>query len=125
MRLLIVDDEPSVLAAISAMIKALRPDWHAEYVTDADEALRRLHGQRYDVVLTDLQMPKLDGISMIQQAKLPFTSVVFLTGYKERYASAAWRLGAFAVLDKPVHKDLLIKTLEAANVCRGTTLTSP
>ncbi|HZS12630.1 MAG TPA: response regulator [Nitrospirales bacterium] len=116
MKLLVIDDDQSVLAVIAEMIRTSRPDWEAHYVGDSADALNRLITQHYDLVLSDLHMPNLDGISMIRQAKdlLPRTPIVFLTGYKDRYAEAAWDLGAFAVLDKPIHVELLIETLEAA-----------
>jgi len=116
MKLLVIDDDQSVLAIISEMILTMRPQWTADCVSDSAEALQRLITGHYDLILSDLHMPKLDGISMIRQAKalLPRTPLVFLTGYKDRYAEAAWDLGAFAVLDKPIHMDLLIETLDAA-----------
>jgi DNA-binding NtrC family response regulator len=122
MRLLVVDNEISILASIRAMLRAKRPDWTVEYVDDSAEALNRLIRNNYDVVLSDLHMPKLDGITMIRQAQgvLPNTPLVFVTGYKDRYAAAAWDLGAFAVLDKPIQVDLLIATLEAALASRST-----
>ena len=116
MKILVVDDDQTVLAVIADMIRTMRPDWEAHYVSDSAEALNHLITRHYDLVLSDLHMPNLDGISMIRQAKdhLPHTPIIFLTGYKDRYAEAAWDLGAFAVLDKPIQVELLIETLEAA-----------
>jgi CheY-like chemotaxis protein len=111
MRLLVLDDDGSVLASIRAMLCARRPDWRVHYADDSAKALNRLIHTSYDVLLSDLHMPKLDGITMIRQAQamLPGTPLVFLTGYKDRYAAAAWDLGAFVVLDKPIRLDLLIE----------------
>ena len=121
MRVLVVDDDRNVLATISAMIQAERPGWTVDCVGDSYEALKRLNDLPYDVILSDLHMPQLDGISLLKQvrAMLSFMPVVFLTGYKDRYAAAAWELGAFAVLDKPVEMDLLIQSLEAAVLQRA------
>jgi DNA-binding NtrC family response regulator len=121
MRLLVFDNEISILASIRAMLRAKRPEWDVRYVADSAEALNRLIHENYDVVLSDLHMPKLDGITMIRQAQavMPNTPLVFVTGYKDRYAAAAWDLGAFAVLDKPIQVDLLITTLEAAFASRS------
>ena len=116
MRILAVDDDRSVLTAVAAMIRARRPEWSADCVDDAAEALTRLSQQVYDVILSDLHMPHLDGIHMLRRVKAlkPSTPCVFLTGYKDRYAQAAWEAGAYAVLDKPIQIDLLIASLEAA-----------
>ena len=116
MKLLVVDDDRSVLAALATMMRVRRPHWSAEYVCDPHEALQKLITQKYDAVLSDLHMPHLDGVSMLRQArKLPSqTPFVFLSGYSAQYAAAAWDSGAFAIIDKPIPMTLLLETLDAA-----------
>src|SRR5215217_8955206 len=119
-RLLVIDDDANVLASLEVAIRTRRSDWHADFLLDCADIVCRLREHRYDVILSDIQMPTMNGISLLKKVKAvePLLPVVFLTGYSDRYASAAWELGAFAVLDKPVNLDLLIETLEAAALCR-------
>ena len=119
-RLLAIDDDVNVLRSIEMAIRLRRPEWHADFMLDCGDIVGRLANHPYDVILSDIQMPTMNGISLLQQVKSidSLIPVVFLTGYSNRYAAAAWDLGAFAVLDKPVDLNLLFETLEAAALCR-------
>lgn len=83
-RILVVDDEPEVGAALAALLAL---DGHeADLATDGRQALERLDATReYDVILTDLKMPHLDGpglyraIARSRPQLLP--RVAFMTGY--------------------------------------------
>ncbi|HZS11139.1 MAG TPA: response regulator [Nitrospirales bacterium] len=120
LRLLVIDDDVNVLRSIEIAIRTRRPDWRVDFTLDCADLLTLIVKNHYDVILSDIKMPTLSGISLLQQVKTvaPMTPVVFLTGYSQRYASAAWELGAFAVLDKPVDLNLLFETLDAAALCR-------
>ncbi len=67
MRILVVEDDPAVR---EVTIDALRNHgWEAEGASDGLEALRRLQHQGFDVVVTDLQMPHLDGFALLQEVR--------------------------------------------------------
>ena len=115
-RVLVIDDDVAVLGAVRSMIEALRPQWCVDYVYDSHDAVRRLRGGRYDVILSDIHMPGLDPASVLTQAQSasPSIPVVLFSGYRDRYAKTGRALGAVAVLGKPIDIDTLITTLEAA-----------
>jgi DNA-binding NtrC family response regulator len=121
-RLVIIDDDIGVLKSINIAIRTRRPHWHADTLLHCVNIRGRMAAHHYDVVLSDIQMPGMSGIALLPAVKIvaPMTPVVFLTGYSDRHAAAAWDLGAFAVLDKPVDLNLLFETLEAAARCRVT-----
>lgn len=120
MRILVIDDEASILKTIELAVRVRRPDWQIDPILDPTELLDKLKTHQYDVILSDIQMPQINGLTVLQQVKAaaPLTPVVFLTGYRQRYAAVAWELGAFGILDKPVDVNLLLETLEAAALCR-------
>ena len=120
MRILIIDDDITVLKALELAIRTRRPHWEADVLLDPTGLQDRLIQAKYDVVLSDISMPQVNGMTVLRRVKaiVPLTPVVFLTGYRDRYAAAAWELGAFGVLDKPVDINLLFETLEAAALCR-------
>ncbi|MDX1383515.1 MAG: sigma-54 dependent transcriptional regulator [Thermoanaerobaculia bacterium] len=102
-RVLVVDDEEGVR---SFLAEALASAGH-EVATAADgaEAASRLERESYQLVVTDLRMPGLDGIALLRKvrAELPETEVVVLTAHGSvDGAVEAMRLGAFDYLQKPL-----------------------
>jgi DNA-binding NtrC family response regulator len=108
--ILIVDDE--VLLG-DALRRALVLDGHAaSYCSDAEEALRVLRSRPFDVLLTDLVMPGIDGIEVLRRAKRirPSCEVVVMTAFATvDTARAALKRGAVDYLTKPfsVEQELL------------------
>ncbi len=67
LRVLLVDDSPIARATESALVKAL--GHQVEEAQDGEEALTKLNSQTYDLILTDVQMPKLDGFALTRRLK--------------------------------------------------------
>ncbi|MEI7025715.1 response regulator [Paenibacillus sp. y28] len=71
---------------------------------NGEEGLQMIRSVKPDIVLTDIRMPKVDGLDMMRlmQAESPKTKVIFMSGYTEfNYAQQAIRLGAFDYILKP------------------------
>lgn len=66
-RILFVDDEPNVLAGLRRMLYPLRNEWDMTFVSGGAEALRRLAESPYDVLVTDVRMPGMSGIELLEQ----------------------------------------------------------
>ncbi len=102
-RILVVDDEPGLRAFLKG---ALAPVGHiVDAVGDGDDALVALSRQAYDLVLTDLRMPRMDGVSLLRVIKRdqPEVEVVVLTAWGNvEGAVEAMRAGAFDYLQKPI-----------------------
>jgi len=82
--LLVVDDDPAMLRLLEAKLKdAIEPGFDATFVADPAEALERLQQGGVDVLLTDLEMPGIGGISLTKQAKQrnAWTQIILLTGH--------------------------------------------
>jgi DNA-binding NtrC family response regulator len=102
-RVLIVDDEPDVVANWSRVLE--RDRYVCLTATDGERALALLESERPDVVLTDLQMPRVDGMAILQRAVEmdPDVVVVVITGHGTvQSAVEAMRVGAFDYLLKPL-----------------------
>ena len=111
-RLLVVDDEDVVLRAVR---KALRKDdLDIETVHSGVEALERLAARRFDMVITDLMMPGMNGIELlkrINELQLE-TQTIMLTGYPTvKTALLAKRLGATEYVIKPFTRQELRSAL--------------
>ncbi len=114
LRILIVDDEPSVLLETAASLKR-----HYEPLTavSAEEAERILAQQRVDLLLTDLKLPGKDGLALLELAKAanPDLPVVVMSGHGSiEEAVKAIRLGAADFVEKPFGPDRLQVTVERA-----------
>lgn len=112
-RLLVVDDEPAMRQL------CLRALDHFE-ITPADDgqaALKRLGEERFDVVLTDVNMPKLDGLELLQAVKQadPSQLVILITGYSDKETVLrALKAGADDFISKPVNLLQLRTTINKA-----------
>jgi two-component system response regulator HydG len=114
-RVLIVDDERSLCELLDACLRkvGLEVVWH----TSADEALQRLRGEDFDVVITDLNMKGMNGIALCERivANRPDVAVVVLTAFGSlETAVAAIRAGAYDFLTKPVENEVLRMTIARA-----------
>ena len=108
-KVLVVDDQRN-MRATTAMI--LREAGHAvEEAEDGTAALRRVADEAFDVVLTDLRMPEVDGMDVLRGAQrlAPETQVIVMTAYGTiESAVEAIRRGAYDFLAKPFKEDELL-----------------
>jgi len=112
---LIVDDEPAVREGLSIMI-----DWNAcgfqvlDTARNGRDALDKLETDPYDLVITDVRMPVLGGIELVQEIRKrkPDMIVMIISGYGEfAYAQRAIEYGVRAYLLKPVKRDDLMMNI--------------
>ena len=110
LRVLIVDDEPAQRSGLAAMVSA----WGmtAETASDGNEALEALSRNGADVILTDLNMPGMDGFGFLERLRemgdMPPTIVLTAYGNVETAVRTVHELGAYWFLEKPIQP----KTLE-------------
>lgn len=117
MKLLIVDDD----ASIRTMLLKIASGWGYEIdeCSSAEAALIRLEKTRYNVVLTDIKMGKMDGIAFAEKLRqtMPSTAVIIMTGSPSvKTAKQSHEMGAIYYLQKPLDIDTLGETLRIAAV---------
>lgn len=101
-RILVVDDEPVVIRSCERVLQA--EGFEVEGVLGGREAILKMEQNNYDLVLTDLKMPVVDGITLIKwiRKSRPETGVVVITGYpSQETIKAALELGIIDYLPKP------------------------
>jgi CheY-like chemotaxis protein len=117
-RVLIVDDEADVRKTLTDILRAMRyaEPLEIEAVPDGREGLDAVVRQRPDVVLLDLQMPRMDGLALLKQIREiePRLPVIVISATQEnKMSSEALRHGAVAYLPKPFdprHVEMLATT---------------
>lgn len=115
-RLVIIDDETIVVKGITALIA--RFDLDAEVVGSAGNGIdgcEVIREQAPDVVITDIQMPGMDGLTLIEQMHPEFPDAYFvvISGYRDFvYAQRAIRLDVMDYLEKPITKEKIQELLD-------------
>ena len=113
-RVLVVDDEPSVLLETSASLKR---DYDVLTASNADDAERILAKERVQLLITDLRLPGRDGLALLENAKTthPDLPVIVISGHGTiEEAVKAIRMGAADFVEKPFGPDRLHVTVERA-----------
>jgi len=116
LEILVVDDEQIVLDSIKKHLRKEK-NYVVTGVLSVQEALILMHGKKYDIILTDLMMPKTDGLEFMQLAKAdhPKLPVIMITGYATiNTALKATQLGAFDYIAKPFSKTELLNVIRRA-----------
>ncbi len=117
--LLIVDDSPSMHLLVKAMLKGT--SWNPESANSGEEALARLKDRSYDVILTDIVMPQMDGLSLLRRIGEihPDASVLVMTSESrpDRIVGSI-RGHAFGYLSKPFSREQLTDALSDARAAR-------
>ena len=113
--ILVIDDSRAVRENLSELLTA--EGYDVDSCADGREALQVLQEHIYDVVLTDLSMPEVDGMAVLSYLAehFPETSCIIITGYGTiKTAVAAMRLGAYDYLCKPVETQEILMVIERA-----------
>ncbi|RSK25614.1 response regulator [Bacillus sp. HMF5848] len=114
-KLLIVDDESKIRLGIQAMVNREFANYFNTFVAeDGVEALDVLHANHIDILITDIKMPRMDGISLIEnlQDMEQLPALIILSGHDDfSYAKAAIKNRVKDYLLKPVNRKELFQTL--------------
>jgi DNA-binding NtrC family response regulator len=114
-KILVVDDEDIVRTSCS---RTLSPEgYDVRLAKNGAEGLKMASEERFDLVLTDLKMPDMDGIEVLRIIKeqWPETAVIIVTGYQTvDTAVKAIKLGAYDYIEKPFTPDALITAVREA-----------
>lgn len=112
-RILFVDDEPNVLGGLQRMLRPRRAEWEMVFVNSGAEALGALAAQPFDAIVTDVRMPEMDGIELLEHVQNHFPKMIriVLSGYFEREAALQAAGVAHQYLAKPCDPARLHETI--------------
>ncbi|MCA1917787.1 MAG: response regulator [Flavobacterium piscis] len=114
-KILIVDDESTICDSVSKILS--RKGFKVENSLSADEALEKIKGNNFDLVITDIMMPKTSGLELLELVKkhYPEIDVLVITGYASiESAVKATKLGALDYIPKPFTPDELVSRIQKA-----------
>ena len=116
-RILIVEDSPTMRALVTVALEGLSTAVKITEAVNGFEALRVLHGERFDLIVTDINMPDINGLELVSFVKNsgPYRSiplVIISTESSERDRAKGLALGAEAYLVKPFDPEALRQIAE-------------
>ncbi|MCF8106461.1 MAG: HDOD domain-containing protein [Desulfohalobiaceae bacterium] len=84
-RILFVDDDPNVLRGLKRMLRSMRHEWDMVFVESGNAALEIMAAHGFDVVLTDMRMPEMNGVELLEEVRTrhPETVRMVLSGYSD------------------------------------------
>ena len=122
MRVLLADDDSSVRRVLEFKLK--QRGLEVATASDGQEALDKLKQQSFDLLLSDIRMPKVDGIELLEQASQlrPGLKVILITAHATvSQAVQAVKLGAFDYITKPFEdEELFVSAGDVATSAVGT-----
>lgn len=117
---LVVDDAKSTLRAMDAILQ--REGYQVYTAASGEEALRQFHDHEVDLLLTDVKMPNMDGLTLLRHVKAEDAglAVVMMSGHRDvGVAVKAMQEGAFDYLMKPLSKDDVLRSVQKALAMRA------
>ncbi len=116
-RILIVEDSPTMRALVTVALEGLSTAVKITEAVSGFEALRVLHGERFDLIVTDINMPDINGLELVSFVKNsePYRSiplVIISTESSQRDRAKGLGLGAEAYLVKPFEPEALRQIVE-------------
>lgn len=113
--ILVVDDEPSIRRTLREILEY--EDFDVEEAVDGEEALQKMRGAQYDLVMLDVKMPKRDGMEVLEVAhgEMPEVPIIMISGHGTiETAVEATKLGAFDFIEKPPDLNRMLLTIRNA-----------
>lgn len=118
-RILVVDDEESVLFVLNGALARVNDEYRLEVerATDGEEALAKVLDGQFDLLITDIRLPGIDGLELTEQVRResPATDVIWITAYGcQKLREHAARLKVYTCLDKPLEIGVIRQAVRAA-----------
>jgi len=114
-RVVFVDDDLNLCKAVSRSLE--RQGLRVRYFTNGCDCLKDLSSNHCDLLITDVRMPGMDGITLLRQVKdsYPWVAVLVVTGYGDiPSAKKAFKSGADDFIEKPLTTENLMSAIESA-----------
>jgi HD-like signal output (HDOD) protein/CheY-like chemotaxis protein len=119
-RILFVDDEPKILEGLRRMLRGMRSTWEMVFVDNASQALQALAAERFDIIVSDMRMPLMNGAQLLEQVRnlYPHTVRIILSGHSDQELIMKSVGLVHQYLAKPCDAEKLQKVLQRAATLR-------
>lgn len=127
-RILFVDDDPNILMGLQRGLYSMREEWDMNFVNSGDAALAILEQETVEVVVSDMRMPAMTGLDLLNtvQDRFPQTVRILLSGDSDRQSILTSMARAHQYLSKPFDvqqlRALLMQTIAQGDLLHNTTI---
>lgn len=113
-KIMFVDDEPAILDGLRRNLKRMDGEWEMHFLPSGREALQRLQGTQFDAIVTDVRMPEMDGVELLEEVskRYPHMLRMVLTGHSDRRELLQSGTLAHQYLMKPTDADFLSSVIK-------------
>jgi len=119
-KILFVDDETNLLAGLQRMLRSMRNEWQMAFAPGGHEALEILRSDSFDVIVTDMRMPGMDGCRLLNEVKERYPEIVriILSGHSDKEEVLKSIGPVHQYLSKPCDAEVLKSTIARACAMR-------
>ncbi|WP_454063795.1 response regulator [Candidatus Nitrospira salsa] len=112
-RILFVDDDSNILQGLRRMLRSMREEWNIDFANNGQDALERLAQEPYDVIISDVKMPGMDGVQLLTEVRTQYPHItrLLLTGQAEEETILKAVGPAHQFLSKPCDAEVLKTTI--------------
>ena len=116
MRVMFVDDEPNILSGLRRILRPMKDEWAMVFAESGTEALEQLDENNFDVIVSDMKMPGMDGAVFLSEVKdrYPEAIRIALSGQTDSHMIYRCVEHAHQYMSKPCEVDVLIATVKRA-----------
>lgn len=111
--IMFVDDELNILQGLRRQLRSLRGEWDMCFIDNGHEVLKQLESQHFDVIVSDMRMPEMDGAELLSKIKQLYPHMVrlVLSGYSDQDMTLRAAESAHRYISKPCDPEELRSTV--------------
>ncbi|HED11361.1 MAG TPA: response regulator [Caldithrix abyssi] len=113
-KILFVDDDPNMHRMVELFLRSAGVE--LVFAGNGRSAIKHMENHTFDIIFSDIQMPEMDGIALLQylKEKGDTTPFIIISAFgQENMAGKALELGARAIVNKPFDRETLLKKIES------------
>lgn len=114
--ILFVDDDQNIIHGLKRMLYTKRREWKLLFASNGNEAINIISEQHVDIIVSDMRMPKMNGIELLNYIKVHYPHIIriILSGYSDKEMILRSATTVHQFLAKPCDADTLIQTINKA-----------
>jgi len=121
LNVLFVDDEINVLNGLKRTLRSMKDEWNMEFADSGEEALVMLGTSKFDVIVSDIRMPGMDGVQLLTKVKSEYPNIIrlALSGHAETEMELECTKAAHQFLAKPADTETIRTAINRSAILKS------